>query len=150
MLLRRVHNKLVKHLLQCQLLSSIDAVFKSPGPISVSSYIAVTKVSFSFFLFFIDKQLRVVEEYKKYHITSFLSGGVNQPVFPGETDVVNFTSIPESIAEFYPEMNATNIYKTVEEAIKSGEYKFIAANFANIDCIGHSGNTIAVILECEN
>ena len=95
------------------------------------------------------KQIRVAEEYKKYHITSFLSGGINQPVFPGETDVINFTSIPDSIAEFYPEMNASNVFKVVENAIKSEEYKLIAVNYANVDAIGHSGNTTAVSLACE-
>ena len=95
------------------------------------------------------KQLRVAEEYKKYHITKFLSGGITQPLFDLEDDVVDFSSIPESIVENYPLMNASLVYDVVEKAIVSEKYKFIAVNFANIDATGHSGNTTAVSIAAE-
>ena len=95
------------------------------------------------------KQIRIAEEYKKFHITKFLSGGITQPLFPLETDVIDFTSVPEAIVENFPYMNASRVYDAVEEAIISEEYKFIAVNFANIDATGHSGNTTAVTLATE-
>ena len=95
------------------------------------------------------KQLRVAEEYKKYHITKFLSGGITQPLFPLEKDVIDFKSVPESVVEYFPLMNASRVYDVVEEAIDSEEYKFIAVNFANVDATGHSGNTTAVTIATE-
>lgn len=95
------------------------------------------------------KQIRIAEAYKKDHITVFFSGGITQPVFPGEVDVINFTSISETIVENYPQMNATLVFNTLSNAIKSEEYKLVAVNFANCDATGHSGNNTAVKLAVE-
>ena len=95
------------------------------------------------------RQLRVAEEYKKYHITKFLSGGITQPLFPLEEDRIEFRSVPEAIVDKFPEMNASRVFDVAKEAIKSENYKLIAVNFANVDATGHTGNTTAVKLAVE-
>lgn len=95
------------------------------------------------------RQIRIAEQYKKDHITTFFSGGITQPKFEGEEDVINFTSKSETIVENFPEMNASLIFDTVEKAIKSEKYKLVAVNFANCDATGHSGNNTAVRLAVE-
>jgi 2,3-bisphosphoglycerate-independent phosphoglycerate mutase len=48
------------------------------------------------------RQLRVAEEYKKEHMTMFFSGGIMQPVFPGEDRIVDFASVSEAVADHFP------------------------------------------------
>jgi len=95
------------------------------------------------------KQLRTSESYKKYHISEFFSGGINQPVFEGEERVTDFDSVGESIVDKFPLMNASRVYKIVQNAIISERYKLIAVNFGNVDAAGHTGNVTAVKIAVE-
>ncbi len=93
------------------------------------------------------KQLHVAETEKYAHITYFLNDGREDP-FPGENRVM----IPSPSVESYdkkPEMSAREITSAATEAIKSGEYDFIAINFANADMVGHTGNIKAAIKAVE-
>jgi 2,3-bisphosphoglycerate-independent phosphoglycerate mutase len=89
------------------------------------------------------KQLRVAESYKRPHVTTFFSGGIMQPIFTGE-DCAQIESVPDSVVEFFPEMNGSLVTKTAIEGIESKRYKLIVVNYGNIDATGHSGNATAV------
>lgn len=95
------------------------------------------------------KQLRVAEQYKRAHITTFFSGGIMQPVFPGEDRITDFESAGESEVHLIPWMNASRITDSVIAGIKSNKYKLIACNFANVDATGHTGNVTAVKMAAE-
>ncbi|MBI2024498.1 MAG: 2,3-bisphosphoglycerate-independent phosphoglycerate mutase [Candidatus Harrisonbacteria bacterium] len=93
------------------------------------------------------KQFHIAEGEKSAHATYFLNGGKEAP-FPGEDRVV----IPSQEVESYaqkPEMSAYQITEKIMEAIKSNKYDFIAANFANADMVGHTGNLEAAIKAVE-
>jgi 2,3-bisphosphoglycerate-independent phosphoglycerate mutase len=95
------------------------------------------------------RQLRVAEEYKKAHMTTFFSGGVLQPLFDGEDRIVDFASVSENIADKFPLMNASLVTESVIEGIKKNAYKLIVCNFANVDATGHTGNVTAVKMAAE-
>lgn len=90
------------------------------------------------------KQLRVSESYKHAHVTTFFSGGIMEPIYPGEVRVENITSLHESMLEEHPEMNASLVCDYVLRGMKSQEYKLIVVNFANVDATGHIGSPTAV------
>ncbi len=84
------------------------------------------------------KQMYVAESEKFAHITYFFNGGYAKH-FCDE----DWVKIPTPTAENYenkPDMNVKGVGDKVVEAIKSGQYDFIACNFANADMVGHTGN----------
>ena len=88
------------------------------------------------------KQFHIAETEKFAHITHFFSGGIRQK-FNGEDDKL----IPsKKIATYdkFPQMRAIEIASEIALAASTG-YQFIAANFANGDMVGHSGNFEATI-----
>lgn len=90
-------------------------------------------------------QLHIAESEKYAHITYFLNGGEEKP-FKGEERIL----VPSPHVPSYsqaPEMSA----EKVAEAIMSGLNKndFIAANFANADMVGHTGDFKATVLALE-
>jgi 2,3-bisphosphoglycerate-independent phosphoglycerate mutase len=95
------------------------------------------------------RQLRVAEEYKAAHMTTFFSGGILQPVFEGEDRIVNFASVSENVADKFPLMNASLVTESVVAGIRKGVYKLIVCNFANVDATGHTGNVTAVRIAAE-
>jgi len=90
-------------------------------------------------------QLHIAESEKYAHITYFFNGGEEKP-FKGEERVL----VPSPRAASYsqtPEMAADK----VSEAIINGlnKYDFIAANFANADMVGHTGDFKATVAALE-
>jgi len=90
-------------------------------------------------------QLHVAESEKYAHITYFLNGGEEKP-FKGEGRVL----VPSPHVPSYsqaPEMSA----EKVSEAIITGlnKYDFVAANFANADMVGHTGDFKATVAALE-
>ena len=90
-------------------------------------------------------QLHIAESEKYAHITYFLNGGEEKP-FKGEERVL----VPSPHAPSYsqaPEMSA----EKVSEAIIAGlnKFDFIAANFANADMVGHTGDFKATVAALE-
>ncbi|MBI2038004.1 MAG: 2,3-bisphosphoglycerate-independent phosphoglycerate mutase [Candidatus Magasanikbacteria bacterium] len=87
------------------------------------------------------KQLYLAESEKFAHVTYFLNGGYAQHfcdenwVKIDSDDVKNYASKPE--------MSAERLTDYVINAIESGNYEFIAMNFANMDMVGHTGNFAA-------
>ncbi len=89
------------------------------------------------------RQIHLAETEKYAHVTYFFNGGVEAP-WPGEERLL----IPSQKVATYdlaPEMSASGITDALVEAIGSGRYDFIVANFANPDMVGHTGSWDATI-----
>jgi 2,3-bisphosphoglycerate-independent phosphoglycerate mutase len=84
------------------------------------------------------KQIHLAETEKYAHITYFLNGGREEP-YTGEVREL-VPSPPVTSYEEKPEMSALEIREKMVHAIESGEYSFLAVNFANADMVGHTGN----------
>ncbi len=82
-------------------------------------------------------QFHVAETEKYAHVTYFFNGGVETP-YPGE-DRRLIPSPKVATYDLQPEMSAAGVTDALVEAIGSGRYDFIVANFANPDMVGHTG-----------
>ncbi|RUO81189.1 2,3-bisphosphoglycerate-independent phosphoglycerate mutase [Idiomarina tyrosinivorans] len=92
-------------------------------------------------------QLRISETEKYAHVTFFFSGG-REDEFAGEKRVL----IPSPKVKTYdqkPEMSSVELTDAIVEAIDSGEYDVIIANYPNGDMVGHTGNFAAAVKACE-
>ena len=89
------------------------------------------------------KQLRIAETEKYAHVTFFLNGGREEP-FPGE-DRILVPSPKVSTYDHKPEMSAYEVTGKLVEAIDSGKYDLIVANYANPDMVGHTGMMDAAV-----
>ncbi len=88
-------------------------------------------------------QFHVAETEKYAHVTYFFNGGVEAP-YPGEERLL----IPSQKVATYdlaPEMSAVGVTDALVEAIGSGRFDFIVANFANADMVGHTGSWDATL-----
>ena len=93
------------------------------------------------------RQFHVAETEKYAHVTYFFNGGV-EPPYPGEERRL----IPSPRVATYdlePAMSAAGVTDALVEAIGSGAYDFIVANFANPDMVGHTGVWDATIAGLE-
>ncbi len=82
-------------------------------------------------------QFHIAETEKFAHITYFFAGGEKKP-YQGEVDKVIPTKKVKSF-DLYPQMRALEIAQEIIDASKKG-FDFIAANLANGDMVGHTGN----------
>ncbi len=92
-------------------------------------------------------QLRVAETEKYAHVTFFFNGGREEP-FPGEKRVL----VPSPAVATYdlqPEMSVEVVGEEIVAALGKRDYSFIAANFANADMVGHTGNFSAAVRAIE-
>ena len=83
------------------------------------------------------RQFHVAETEKYAHVTYFFNGGI-EAAFPGEERML----VPVAKIATYdlqPEMSAAGVTDALVEAIQSGLYDFIVANYANADMVGHTG-----------
>ena len=83
------------------------------------------------------RQLRIAETEKYAHVTFFFNGG-RELEFVGE-DRILVPSPKVSTYDLKPEMSAPEVTENLVEAIGSGVYDLIIANFANCDMVGHTG-----------
>ncbi|MDH4143051.1 MAG: 2,3-bisphosphoglycerate-independent phosphoglycerate mutase, partial [Chloroflexota bacterium] len=83
------------------------------------------------------RQFHVAETEKYAHVTYFFNGGV-EPPWPGE-DRRLIPSPRVATYDLQPEMSAPGVTDALVEAIGSGIYDFIVANYANPDMVGHTG-----------
>jgi 2,3-bisphosphoglycerate-independent phosphoglycerate mutase len=83
------------------------------------------------------RQFHVAETEKYAHVTYFFNGGREEP-WPGE-DRLLVPSPNVATYDLQPEMSAVGVTDTLVEAIGSGRYDFIVANYANADMVGHTG-----------
>lgn len=92
-------------------------------------------------------QFHVAETEKYPHVTFFLNGGV-EPPYPGE-DRHMAPSPKVRTYDLAPEMSAAEVAEHLENAIASGRYALMVANFANPDMVGHTGDLDAAIKAVE-
>ncbi len=81
--------------------------------------------------------LRIAETEKYAHVTFFFNGG-EETVYPGEERIL-VPSPKVATYDLAPEMSAPEVTDRLVEAIGSGRFDFILANFANCDMVGHTG-----------
>lgn len=100
------------------------------------------------------KQLHVAETEKYAHVTFFINGGREEP-FEGE-DRILVNSPQVATYDLMPEMSAYGVKDKLVEALKTGRYDLVVANFANADMVGHTGvypaikSAVKVIDACLN
>ncbi|TSC83759.1 MAG: 2,3-bisphosphoglycerate-independent phosphoglycerate mutase [Parcubacteria group bacterium Gr01-1014_13] len=87
------------------------------------------------------KQMYIAESEKFSHITYFFNGGYAQHFC--DEKWVKIASPEVKNYEDRPEMSAKLLADYTIGAIESGDYEFIAMNFANMDMVGHTGNFTA-------
>lgn len=93
------------------------------------------------------RQFHIAETEKYAHVTYFFNGGRERP-FAGEERIL----IPSSSVVSFdknPEMQAKAITEALEKTIKMKQHRFMVANFANLDMVGHTGNFNATIKAVE-
>jgi len=83
------------------------------------------------------RQFHVAETEKYAHVTYFFNGGVEAP-YPGEERLL-VPSPKVATYDLQPEMSAVGVTDALVQAIGSGTFDFIVANFANPDMVGHTG-----------
>ena len=88
------------------------------------------------------KQLHIAETEKYAHVTFFINGGREEP-FEGE-DRILVESPKVDTYDLKPEMAAYGVKDKLVEALDSGRYDWVAANFANADMVGHTGVYTAI------
>ena len=89
------------------------------------------------------RQFHVAETEKYAHVTYFFNGGIEAP-WPGE-DRLLVPSLKVATYDLQPEMSALGVTDALVDAIASGRYDFIVANYANPDMVGHTGHWDATI-----
>ncbi len=94
-------------------------------------------------------QLHVAETEKYAHVTYFFNGGVEDP-FPGEERVLVPSNRDVATYDLAPEMGAVAITDAVVEAVGTGRFDVIVANYANPDMVGHTGVWEAGVQAAEN
>jgi 2,3-bisphosphoglycerate-independent phosphoglycerate mutase len=92
-------------------------------------------------------QLRIAETEKYAHVTFFFNGGVEEPYENEDRKLIPSPKV--ATYDLQPEMNVYTVAKELEEAIRSGKYDMIIANFANPDMVGHTGDLEAAIRAIE-
>jgi len=88
-------------------------------------------------------QIRIAETEKYAHVTYFFNGGEEKPL-QGEERVL-IPSPKVATYDLEPEMSARPVADKIIEAIRSGQYDLVVANFANGDMVGHTGHLDAAI-----
>jgi 2,3-bisphosphoglycerate-independent phosphoglycerate mutase len=83
------------------------------------------------------RQFHVAETEKYAHVTYFFNGGREEP-FAGEERLL-VPSPKVATYDLQPSMSAAGVTDALVAAIRSNEFDFIVANYANPDMVGHSG-----------
>ena len=98
-------------------------------------------------------QLRIPETEKYAHVTFFFNGGKEEP-YKNEDRILVPSPKEVPTYDLKPEMSCYIVTEKLTEAIKSGKYDLVVANFANPDMVGHTGvlpaaiKAIEVVDEC--
>jgi 2,3-bisphosphoglycerate-independent phosphoglycerate mutase len=87
------------------------------------------------------RQFHVAETEKYAHVTYFFNGG-REAAWPAEERRL-IPSPSVATYDLQPEMSAAGVTDALVEAIGSGRYDLIVANYANPDMVGHTGDRAA-------
>jgi 2,3-bisphosphoglycerate-independent phosphoglycerate mutase len=99
------------------------------------------------------RQLRTAETEKYAHVTFFFNGG-RETVFQNEDRILVPSPRDVKTYDQKPEMSAREVADKLAQALLSGRYGFVLANFANPDMVGHTGildaavKAVKVVDEC--
>ncbi len=83
-------------------------------------------------------QLRIAETEKYAHVTFFFNGGVEEEFKNEDRKLIQSPKV--ATYDMQPEMSAYALTDSICEAIESGKYDTIIANYANPDMVGHTGS----------
>ncbi len=89
------------------------------------------------------KQLRVAETEKYAHVTYFFDGGNEEPHVGDDRIMINSPMV--STYDQSPPMSASEVTKTIIDAVNKRIYALIVVNYANPDMVGHTGNFKATV-----
>jgi 2,3-bisphosphoglycerate-independent phosphoglycerate mutase len=98
-------------------------------------------------------QLRTAETEKYAHVTFFFNGG-RENVFQNEDRILVPSPRDVKTYDQKPEMSAREVTDKLSQALATGKYGFVLANFANPDMVGHTGildaavKAVKVVDEC--
>ena len=98
-------------------------------------------------------QLRIAETEKYAHVTFFFNGGKEEP-YENEDRILVPSPKEVPTYDLKPEMSCYTVTEKLTQAIRSGKYDLVVANFANPDMVGHTGvlpaaiKAIEVVDEC--
>ena len=93
-------------------------------------------------------QLRIAETEKYAHVTFFFNGGKEEP-YENEDRILVPSPKEVPTYDLKPEMSCYTVTEKLTEAIRSGKYELVVANFANPDMVGHTGVLSAAIKAIE-
>lgn len=99
------------------------------------------------------RQLRIAETQKFRHVTSFFNGKATTP-YENEDQVDVPSRFDPATFASHPEMEAYNVTTELLRRLEDNPYQFIAANYANGDMVGHTGDlgaatqAITIVDEC--
>lgn len=93
-------------------------------------------------------QLRIAETEKYAHVTFFFNGGKEEP-YEKEDRILVPSPKEVPTYDLKPEMSCYTVTEKLTEAIRSGKYDLVVANFANPDMVGHTGVLSAAIKAIE-
>ncbi len=82
-------------------------------------------------------QLRIAETEKYAHVTSFFNCGREEP-YEGEERIL-VASPKVATYDLQPEMSAIEVTNKLVQALQSGRFDMVIANYANCDMVGHTG-----------
>ncbi|BEV36725.1 2,3-bisphosphoglycerate-independent phosphoglycerate mutase [Synechococcus sp. M16CYN] len=83
------------------------------------------------------KQYRTAETEKYPHVTYFMNGGIEKPLFGEERHLVASPRV--ATYDLSPAMSADQLTDSCIRAIETREYSLIVINYANPDMVGHTG-----------
>ena len=94
-------------------------------------------------------QYAISETQKFGHVTYFWNGNKNEKFSEA---LEHFYEVPSDKVSFdeRPWMKCAEVTDKILEAIESGQYGFIRANFPNGDMVGHTGNYDAAVIGVES
>lgn len=94
------------------------------------------------------KEYAITETQKFGHVTYFWNGNRLEPF---SEELETWEEIPSDTVTFdqKPWMKAYEITEKIISAMRSGQYDFIRANYANGDMVGHTGNYQAATIAIE-
>lgn len=90
------------------------------------------------------RQFHIAESEKYAHITSFINGGISEPLRGEERVIVTSPNNTKNYSD-HPEMSADKLVDVLIEKLTRGEFSFYVANLANPDMVGHTGNLASAV-----
>jgi len=95
------------------------------------------------------RQFAIAETHKFGHITYFWNGNKDGYVCEKYEKYVEIQSDPSEMIEDNPKMKAIEVKDKLIKTLELGNYKFLRANWANGDMVGHTGNLQSAIIAAE-